>query len=102
MTIVRASGVEIELMGPPGLAELNSDARYGEVFSAVSQLHFTSSTVTLRPLVGGRGSSFMFGRSFMVIWVASGEISHDSATSPVMASAPTASLTPKPCLTSML
>src|SRR5689334_7106268 len=82
MTIVRASGAVMDSMGALGLLPAYMSDANGDLAMVRSQLKRTSSVVKLRPLVGGRGSSWAFWRSFMVRVRPSGENSNDSASSP--------------------
>src|SRR5436190_22902157 len=86
--MVRGSGASIESTGASGLRDFTSSGPELPTAANLSQLHFTSAESSTRPLVGGRGSHFIPWRTRNVNRVPSGENSHDSAASPVIASAP--------------
>src|SRR5437868_11810007 len=101
-TIVCGSVTVIDSIGASGLRDFASSGPELPMEAKRSQLHFTSLESRRRPLVGARASHFMFWRSLRVIFVPSGENSHDSAASPVIASAPGRLVVFTPALTRLL
>src|SRR5687767_7837215 len=99
MTTVLASGKLRSRITASGLMRLARSLPFGEVApgpESFSQLYLTSSAVSGRLLVGGRGSYLLFCRSLSVIVSLSGETSHEAAASP--SSVPSASLPFSPFL----
>src|SRR3954469_11879716 len=80
-TIVLSSGALTEAIGALGLAAFETSERAAFLAAKVSQEYLTSVAVRARPLVGGRASNGILGRSLNVTWVPSGESSQDSAAS---------------------
>src|ERR687892_420014 len=80
-TTVRASGASTDATGEFGDSELKNSPRETPVALNFSALNTTSWALSIRPLVGGRGSSFRLERSLKVKGRPSGDISHDSAPS---------------------
>src|SRR6186997_3057287 len=82
ITTVLSSGVVIPVIGAVAATSLESAPRDFPSALIFSQLNFTSSIVILRPLVGGRGSNAMSGRSLPVTVRPSGDTSYDANASP--------------------
>src|SRR3954469_980589 len=82
ITTVLSSGVVIPVIGAVGETSLDSAPRDFPRALIFSQLNLMSSIVILRPLVGGRGSNAMSGRSLPVIVRPSGDTSYDASASP--------------------
>src|SRR5215207_11713935 len=82
MTTVLSSGVVIDVIGAAGETSFESVPRALPSALIFSQLNLMSSIVILRPLVGGRGSKAMSGRSLPVIVRPSGDVSYDASASP--------------------
>src|SRR5438477_9395891 len=82
--MVMGSGAVMERIGAPGSALFDSAVLVPESVSNCFQLNSTSSAVRFLPLVGGRASYFIPGRSFIVIVRPSGATSQLVAASPSM------------------
>src|SRR5262245_31509518 len=81
ITTVEASGALRLRTGRSLLTLLSTLPRLGDSEAKRSKLNLTSSVVKARPLVGGRGSSLLFGRSLSVTVIRSGETSNEDAAS---------------------